>query len=158
MNKIIALPFGILIAGFGSLLGYSIAGGRGGDLFHISELMVIASFVAGGVWAAFGPGDAFHLVADLFRPRDGIPVERLARNILVCEAASRYALFGGATATLMGFIITLARVGGDAGVFARSIGASLTGMLSGVVLAGIFFQPLKFHFRALREEQDQTRR
>ena len=157
MSKMIALLFGILLASVGSLFGYWLGGGRGGYLVHASELLIVASFVAGGVWAAFGPGNAFHLVADLLRPREGIPGERLARNILVCEAASRFALFGGATATLMGFIITLARVGGDTSLVAESFGAALTGLLLGVALAGILFQPLKSHFCALRAERDRPR-
>lgn len=149
--------FGLAIPVVGTVMGLTKAGGQVGNLLHISELMVIFGFIVGGVIMAFGPLDACNMFLCALNFSEDQTPERLRRNILICEGASKFSLYGGFTACFLGLVITLGTIAGDVSLVCEKIGAALTGLIVGAGIAGVLFQPLKFRFLSMLNELEESK-
>ena len=127
-------------------------------LLHISEVIIVLSFVIGGMIMAYGALDTRDMIRGaLDLTKDPSP-ERLRRNLVICEGASRFALFGGFVACFLGIIITLGTISGDVSMVGERFAAALTGLVLGAGIAGVFFQPMKFKFLNLLNAANEAKR
>ncbi len=148
---------GAAIPIIGTLVAFTMNGGKLVTLLHVSELLTVISFTVGGMIIAYGGADIREMLRGaLDMSKDHSP-ERLRRNVLVCEGASKLALFGGFVACFLGIVITMGAIAGDVSVVAEKFGAALTGLVLGAGMAGVFFQPLKFKFLNLLNEVSEQK-
>ena len=137
---------GIFLMLLGLLFGYTHAGGKLGDLLHLSELIIIGSVILGAVTCSFGFGRFCGMIWDgIFRSHT-IDSARRAANIKICEGASVFSICGGLAAILLGLIITLGSWGHPPDSDAEKLGACATGILWGLFFFVVLFQPLKYRF------------
>ena len=146
--------FGIGLPVAGIILGFTLSGGRVGSLFHAAELIIVLGFVLGGLITAYGFSDIRKMISSALT--SGEPsVDRLRVNIMICEGGSKFSLYGGFVACVLGVIVTLAHMGGDVNVTGAHYSAAATGLILGAATAGIIFQPLKFRFLNLLNEREE---
>lgn len=148
---------GATIPIIGTIVAFTMSGGRMMDLFQPSEILIIFSFTVGGMIMAYGGADIREMMRgamDLSKDRSP---ERLRRNVIICEGASKFALFGGFVASFLGIVITFGSLGGPVSAVGHHFGASLTGLVMGAGVAGVFFQPLKFKFLNLLNEVSEQK-
>ena len=142
----------------GTLLAFTMGGGHVGALLHMAELVMILSFVLGGMIMAYGAAD----ISEMFRGGAGLGPEqtpqRLRKNVIVCEGASKFSLFGGFVACFLGVVITMGSISGDVSLVGERFSAAMSGLVIGAAITGILFQPLKFKFLNLLNTAEEAQR
>ncbi|MBI2946073.1 MAG: hypothetical protein HYY23_00365 [Verrucomicrobia bacterium] len=147
---------GLAIPLVGTVLGVTMAGGRVTSFLHLSEMITVLGFIVGGTIMAFGISETHKMLwSALDLSKDRSP-ERLRRNILVCEGASKFSLYGGFIACFLGVVITMGNLAGDVSRAGEQLGAAMTGLILGAGITGVVFQPLKFRFLGLLSESEDS--
>lgn len=126
------------------------------SLLHLSEMMVVLGFIAGGLIMAYGFADPWKMFRCALNPSQDQTLERLRTNVMICEAASKFALYGGFVGCFLGVVITMGGIAGDVTAVGERFGAAMTGLIVGAAMAGIVFQPLKFRFLNLLQELEEV--
>lgn len=153
------LVLGLLFAAFGGSWAFTRAGGKVQTLFHLTEMMTILSLVFGGLLISYGPLRPVQMLLDGIRLGNAGAEDRLELNIIICQNASLLSIAAGATATLMGLIITLGDVGSDAPqLLGEKVAASFTGIFLGILLAALVFQPLKYRFLSDKAGENEAQK
>lgn len=148
--------FGIAIPVVGIVMGFTHGGGRLSSLLHISEFTVVIGFIVGGLIMAYGfsaPWKMFQCALSLNRDQS---LERLRTNVMICEGAAKFALYGGFVGCFLGVVITMGGISGDSAMVGEHFGAAMTGLILGAGIAGIIFQPLKFRFLNTLQEREEV--
>ena len=130
--------------------------GQGGEIALVANGAVFLSiilFVFGSWVMAFGVIKPMQMVADAFRsPEEGLE-GRLVSHVLVCECASRAALFGAAIAGLMGVLVVVEALGGDVSVVSYRLSAAMVAPVYGGILSAWIFAPLKHRFLSMERRE-----
>lgn len=141
----------------GTIVAFTMSRGKMLDLIQPSEILIVFSFTVGGMIMAYGGADIREMMRgamDLSKDRSP---ERLRRNVIICEGASKFALFGGFVGCFLGCVVTMGSVAGDVSTVGHHFGSALTGLVLGAGMAGVFFQPLKFKFLNLLNEVSEQK-
>jgi len=149
---------GLTISIFGTVLGFSMGHGRLSSLWHPPGMLVVLSFIVGGLSMSHGVSDASAMIRGALNLGSNLTQARLETNLRICEAGTRFAFCGGIVASIMGVIITMSSLGGDVSQVGAFMAASFCGLLWAVAIVGMVFQPLKFKFLQQLHETDEKRR
>jgi len=137
---------GLLLTTGGILIGYTMGYGLLRYLFTPPWFVIIGSFVVGSVVISFGFLQPARMFADAFRGVATLHPRHLQTNTLICECASRAAVFGGAVAFLLGALITCDSLGAGDLIIGANASNALVAPVAGLILSRLLFRPLKARF------------
>lgn len=113
-------------------------------------IATMSSFIIGSLVLSFGVVKPMQMVSDVCREPSAGFEGRLASHVLICECASRAALFGAAISGSLGLISALQHLGGDFTVVSYRVGNALVGPVYGAIISASVFSPLKHRFLAIK--------
>lgn len=149
---------GLAISVLGTICGFSLAHGDPKELLVFPEILVVLSFIVGGLSMTHGISDVLEIIRGALELDLDLTPARLKTNLRICEAGSRFAFCGGIVSAILGIIVTMGSLGGDVSQVGTHIAHASTGIFWAVVIVGIFFQPLKFKFLHLLHETAEQER
>ncbi|MBI2946072.1 MAG: hypothetical protein HYY23_00360 [Verrucomicrobia bacterium] len=136
-----------------AVFGYTLGGGDLSRLVYGPAILAIFSFIAGSLVLGFGVVKPMQMISDAFRaPSDGY-AGNLVTNALICECASRAALFGAAVSGLAGFVNAYLKLGGDISLIAPTLMGGAVAPVLGALISAFVFRPLKQRFLTLQKQR-----